>query len=128
MVALSHQLDCLKYHTGVAEQLGVHKKSHSTEIDDVVSTIENQYGSKKEKVSQHEIRKINEGKGRPGYDIKQEQLHFLLTLCFRIPDISKILGVSERTIKQRMSQYQLLRTDNYTNINYESLYKCISEI
>lgn len=27
-----------------------------------------------------------------------------------------------------MSQYQLLRTDNYTNINYESLDKYLSDI
>ena len=97
---LFSQLDCPKHNTDDAEQLGVLNKSHSTETDDVVTTVENLYESKRGQVSQHEIRKVNEGKGRPRYDIRQEQFHFLLTFHFSIPDISKILGVSERTIKQ----------------------------
>ena len=125
---LLSQVDYLKHHTDVAEQLGVLNKSHRTEIDDVVTTVENLYKTKWEQTSQHEIRKINEGKGRPRYDIRQEQLQLLLTLRFNIPDISKILGGSKRTIKWRMSQYQLLKTDNYTNIKDESLDKCISDI
>ena len=114
------QLDCLKHHTDVAEQLGVLNKSHRTEIDDVVTTVENLYKTKREQASQHEMRKTNEGKCRPRYDKSQEQLQLLLTLRFNIPDISKI--------KRRMSQYQLLKSDNYTNINDESLDKCISDI
>ena len=127
---LLSQLDCLKHHTDVVEELGVLNKSHRTEIDDddVVTTVENLYKTKREQASQYEIRKINEGKGRPRYDIRQQQLQFLLTLSFNIPDISKILGVSKRAIKRRMSQYQLLKTDSYTNINDESLDKCISDI
>ena len=121
------QLDYLKHHTDVVEQLRVFK-SHSTEIDDVATTVKNLYESKREQASQHEIRKINEAKGRPRYDIRQEQLQLLLTLLFNISDISNILGVSKRTIKRRMSQYQLLRTDNYTNINYESLDKYLGDI
>ena len=62
---LLSQLDCLKHHTDVAEQLGVLNKSHRTEIDPVVTTVENLYKTKKERASQHGIRKINEGKGRP---------------------------------------------------------------
>ena len=122
------QLDCLKHHTDVAEQLGVLNKSHRTEIDDVVTTVENLYKTKRGQASQHEMRKTNEGKCRPRYDKSQEQLQLLLTLRFNIPDISKILRVSKGTIKQRMSQYQLLKSDNYTNINDESLDKCISDI
>ena len=109
---LFSELDCLKHHTDVAEQLGVLNKSHSTEIDDVGNTVENLYESIREQVSQYETRKISEVRGRRRYDIRQEQFHFLPTLRFSVPDISMILGVSERTIKQRMSQYQLLRTDN----------------
>ena len=112
----------------IAEQLDVLNKSHRTEIDDVATTVENLYETKRKQASQHEIRKINEGKGRSRYDIRQEQLQLLLTLRFNIPDISKILGVSKRTIKRRTSQYQLLKTDNYTNINDESLDKCVSDI
>ena len=115
------QLYCLKHLTNVAEQLGFHNKPNGTKTDDVVTTVENLYESKREKVFQHEIRKINAGKVRPRYYVRQEQLHFLLILRFNIPDISKTLGVSKRTIKSRMSQYQLLRTDNCTNINDKSL-------
>ena len=52
---LLSQLDFLN--TDVAEQLGVLNKSHRTEIDDVVTTIENLYESKREQASQYEIKK-----------------------------------------------------------------------
>ena len=75
---LLSQLYCLKHLTNVAEQLGVLNKPNGTKTDDVVTTVENLYESKREQIFQHEIRKINVGKVRPRYYIRQEQLHFLL--------------------------------------------------
>jgi hypothetical protein len=37
-------------------------------------------------------------RGRPSYDIKEEQLSFLLEKGFKVSEISKIIGVSKRTI------------------------------
>ncbi|CAB4012382.1 Nuclear pore complex Nup107 [Paramuricea clavata] len=42
-------------------------------------------------------------RGRPSYDIKEEQLSFLLEKGFKVSEISKIIGVSKRTIERRMA-------------------------
>ena len=44
-------------------------------------------------------------RGRPSYEISEEQLHFLLEQGFKVCDISKILGVSVRTVERRMSTF-----------------------
>ena len=46
-------------------------------------------------------------RGRPSYEISEEQLHFLLEQGFKVCDISKILGVSARTVERRMSTFGL---------------------
>lgn len=46
-------------------------------------------------------------RGRPSYEISEEQLHFLLQQGFKVCDISKILGVSVRTVERRMSTFGL---------------------
>ena len=49
----------------------------------------------------------NGGRGRPSYDISEEQLSFLLHQGFNSSDISQLLGVSVKTVKRRMSYYGL---------------------
>ena len=51
--------------------------------------------------------KRNGGRGRPSYDISEEQLSFLLHQGFNSSDISQLLGVSVKTVKRRMSYYGL---------------------
>ena len=46
-------------------------------------------------------------RGRPSYDIKEEQLSFLLEKGFKVSEISKIFGVSKRTIERRMAYFGL---------------------
>ena len=52
---------------------------------------------------------LNEGqqRGRPSYNISEEQLSFLLEKGFQVKDISAILGVSSRTVDRRMSAFGL---------------------
>ena len=52
---------------------------------------------------------LNEGqqRGRPSYNISEEQLSFLLEKGFQVKDISAILGVSGRTVDRRMSAFGL---------------------
>ena len=40
--------------------------------------------------------------GRPTFDVKAEQLLYLLEQGFKVFDISKIVGVSQRTVERRM--------------------------
>ena len=49
----------------------------------------------------------NGRRGRPSYEIAEEQLSFLLAQGFQLCDISKMLGVSVRTVKRRMSYFGL---------------------
>lgn len=46
-------------------------------------------------------------RGRPSYEITEEQLLFLLEQGFQVGDISNILGVNARTVERRMSQFGL---------------------
>lgn len=46
-------------------------------------------------------------RGRPSYEITEEQLLFLFEQGFQVGDISNILGVNARTVERRMSQFGL---------------------
>lgn len=46
-------------------------------------------------------------RGRPSFEITREQLTFLLDQGFKVPQISVILGVGQRTVERRMSAYGL---------------------
>lgn len=48
-----------------------------------------------------------EQRGRPSYNISEEQLSFLLEKGFQVKDIGVILGVSTRTVERRMSSFGL---------------------
>ena len=50
---------------------------------------------------------MNGQRGRPSYDIMEEQLSFLLEQGFKVLDVSNILGVSVRTVERRMSTFGL---------------------
>ncbi len=53
-------------------------------------------------------RQVSRGnRGRPSYDIKEERLSFLLEKGFKVFEISKIIGVSKRTIERRMAFFGL---------------------
>ncbi|CAB3991437.1 PREDICTED: uncharacterized protein LOC107331191 [Paramuricea clavata] len=56
-------------------------------------------------------------RGRPSYDISEEQLSFLLEKGFQVRDISNILGVSSRTVERRMSGFGLSVTGMYSGID-----------
>lgn len=45
--------------------------------------------------------------GRPSFEIKQEQLSFLLEEGFKVPTIAQLFCVSTRTIERRMAAYGL---------------------
>ena len=43
------------------------------------------------------------GRGRPSFEIKEEQLSFLIDQGFQVPVIAKLFRVSPRTIERRMA-------------------------
>lgn len=76
-------------------------------------------------ISQMERR---EGRGRPRYHITEEQLASLLQLNFTCGDMATMLGVSLRTIRRRMSEYNLSVRAYYTDIDDSGLDHAISEL
>jgi hypothetical protein len=68
------------------------------------------------------------GRGRPKFNIPQDQLQFLVERGFRIPEISRMLSTSVRTIERRLHDFGLSATENYSQIDDESLDRIIQEI
>ena len=66
--------------------------------------------------------------GRPKYILPQEQLEFLVERRFSVPQISKLLGVSPRTVERRLSDHSLSIRQTYTDMNdsdVDGLVRCI---
>lgn len=59
--------------------------------------------------------------GRPVLNIPQETLERLLVLHFPVSQIAKLLGVSERTVWNRMALYDLRVRDFYTHLSDQEL-------
>ena len=60
-------------------------------------------------------------RGRPKYILPQEQVEFLVERRFSVPQMSKLLGVSSRTVERRMSEYGLSIRQTYSAINDNEL-------
>ena len=60
-------------------------------------------------------------RGRPKYIVPQEQVEFLIKRHFSVPEISKLLGVSTRTVERRMSEYGLSIWGSYEGMNDNEL-------
>ena len=59
--------------------------------------------------------------GRPRFYISRNQLVFMLERRFTVPQIASILRVSIRTIRRRMSYYQLSVSALYTPLTDQEL-------
>ena len=67
-------------------------------------------------------------RGRPKFDISQEQLQHLLQLHFSCPKIPYLLGVSLSTVRRRMKEYGLSVSALYPEISDVELDRLINEI
>ena len=66
--------------------------------------------------------------GRPRFIIPRNQLAFLLEARFSVPRMADILGVSVRTIRRRMSEYNLSVHMFYSDISDSDLSRIIQDI
>lgn len=67
-------------------------------------------------------------RGRPRFNLPEDQLQFLLERGFTIPDISRMLSVSVRTIERRLHDFGLSAAQTYSHIDDESLDRITQEI
>ncbi|XP_072559959.1 uncharacterized protein [Paramormyrops kingsleyae] len=68
-----------------------------------------------------------DNRGRPKINITHTQLEFLLQFNFTIPQMSNMLGVSLKTVRRRMSEYDLSIHSTYSQISQDDLQKMISD-
>ena len=66
--------------------------------------------------------------GRPQFDIPRNQLVYLLEKRFTVPDISEILQVSVRTVRRRMSAYELSVSNLYSTLTDQQLDGIVQDI
>ena len=63
-----------------------------------------------------QLSRIENHRGCPRLEIKQELLHYLLQLGFSCPKIVDVLSVSFVTVRRTMSEFGLSITSVYSNI------------
>ena len=68
------------------------------------------------------------GPGRPRFDIPRTQLAWLLEKRFTVPQIADILGVSVRTVRRRMSVYDLSVRELYSQLTDQQLDEIVMEV
>lgn len=66
--------------------------------------------------------------GRPRYDIRPEQLEFLLTKKFTVTTVAALLNVSVRTVRRRMEQYGLYVHNLYSTLSDDQLDSVVTRI
>ena len=71
---------------------------------------------------------VENQRGRPRLEIKQQQLEYLLQLGFSCPKIAGVLGVSLSTIRRRMSEFGLSITSLYSDVTDQELDLLVSQI
>ena len=79
--------------------------------------------------SEYNTPRIHSGRpGQPQFNITENQLQFLVGLNLSGSQIANLLGVSERTIRRRMSQFQLSVRNLYTRISGSHLDRLVQII
>ncbi|XP_028412583.1 uncharacterized protein LOC114535478 [Dendronephthya gigantea] len=66
--------------------------------------------------------------GRPAYKITKEQLLFLVSSGFNVPQISAMLNVGKRTIERRLHEFGISINTTFSSINNDDLDAVVRDI
>ena len=66
--------------------------------------------------------------GRPRFTVSYEQLEYLIDSHFTVPQIADIIGISQRTVHRRMSEFGLSISGQYANITDDYLDQVVRSI
>ena len=66
--------------------------------------------------------------GRPRFEIRSEQLQYLVENHFTVPQISQLLGVCCQTVEQRLSEYEISIRATYSDVTDAELHRVVAEI
>ena len=109
----------------------LHGFSHAYTAVDLLREALSILRSEAEQSDQHRYQATilaNPTLGRPRFNIPYNPIAFLLESRFCVPRIADILGVSVRTIRQRMSEYGLSVQMFYSDISDTALNQIVEEI
>ena len=128
------KLDCLVYHVDRLYRILLAINACSNNVLEAVGmslslleelnraqSMENEHGYTTQVL-------LENRRGRPSLDVKQEQLEYLLHLGFNCPKVAEVLGVSLSTIRRRMNEFGLSVTALYSSITDEELDSLVSRI
>ena len=66
--------------------------------------------------------------GRPAYKITKEQLLFLVSSGFNVPQISSLLNVGKRTIERRLHEFQISINTTFSSLTNNELDTVVQDI
>ena len=67
-------------------------------------------------------------RGRPAYNITKDQLLFLVSSGFNIPQISSLLNVGKRTIERRLHEFGISINTSFSSLGNSELDAIVQEI
>ena len=85
-------------------------------------------GAERLQMGYHAPATHTERRGRPLFNIPRNQLAFLLEKHFTVPHIAAILGVSVRTVRRRMTEYDLSVHALYSQVSDQELDDIVRDI
>ena len=97
-------------------------------VREALSIVRNEAERNDRDISSYQAPLVCEGVGRPTFCIPRNQLAYLLENRFTCPRIADILGVSLRTVRRRMTEYNLSIHMLYTALTDDQLDGIVSEI
>jgi hypothetical protein len=119
------QLELVYRDLVAAELLGQLNGTPSSAIDLVrraLVTVESELDDGNEQQSGYHAQIVRDGSvGRPQFDIPRNQLAYFLEKRFTVPDIAEILQVSVRTVRRRMTVYNLSVGNLYSTLTDQQL-------
>lgn len=88
-------------------------------IDDLIYEINNTTLARPRRA--YRCPRISTGRGASRYDIQRSQLAYLVENYFSVPRISRMLGVSQRTVFRRLEVMNISIRSTYSNIRDDHL-------
>ncbi|XP_029014862.1 uncharacterized protein LOC114860437 isoform X2 [Betta splendens] len=95
-------------------------------LQHLIDLIDSEKGCRKRKPIR--VRRTTGKHGCPKLCVSREHLQELIALDMTIPCISKILGLSVKTVKRRMEEWGLRIKESYSSLTDDELDKLVSEI
>jgi len=125
---LKYKLDLMYHHSAY-----IPRHEQSEKLSKIISNLKQAFhiickAPEERSFSYQAQHQLTGDPGRPKIFISQSQLEYFLDKGFSCVDIATMLSVSVRTVRRKMSQYDISSSRAFDVISDEDLYKLINEI